>query len=202
MDQIASWFTTYSPPAALLLIVGAAIIFVLRLTVERAIDGRFEQQNRILALALERRSRFEEKILLDRYQKVCELQTRFSRIMLDLRRHFHGAEVNDLFAGNEVVPLTALFQDIADSRYLLTETFHGVLYREALLALDFANSKGDVNRFSQRQMELQTEFRTAMNRVFGIDRIAYDVDGGARERQTSAAAGSRPTLLEDGDRAR
>jgi hypothetical protein len=190
MDEIVTWITTYSPPVALLLMIGAALVFVLKLSVEKTIDTHFQQQNKILSLPLELRSRFDERILLDRYQKVSELQTRFSKIMIDLRRHFGGTEVPDLLKGNEVVPLTYLFQDVADYRYLLTDRFYDILYREAQLALEFANSGGDVNRFASRHLALQDEFRGAMNEVFGIEKISYVAPALAGLRSLSGPLGA------------
>ena len=176
MDQILSLLTDNSPAIVTLLACGSALVYVLKSVTEKAISTEFDRYKKEIELKLERRSKFEEKILLDRYTSVVDLQTRIGRVMTDLNRHRHGTEVENLFQDNDIVPLTAVFELLAANRYLITERFHKILWEESQLVILLANER-DADRMSTHHATyagLQGEFQKAMNDVFGIDKITWE----------------------------
>ena len=176
MNQILSWLTDYSPAVVAVLAFGSALVYVLKIVTEKAISTEFDRYKKEIELKLERRSNFEEKILLDRYTSVVDLQTRIGRVMTDLNRLRHGTEVEGLIKDNDIVPLTAVFELLAANRYLITERFHKILWDESQILIMLANEK-DPNRVSTHQSSyvgLQEVFYKAMNEEFGIDKITWE----------------------------
>src|SRR5262245_54814198 len=84
MDSILNWLTKYSPPIVLLIAFCAVLIFLFKNMVEKAISAQFDQYKKEVDLRLQRRSNFEERMLLDRYTLVRDIQTRIGRVMTDL----------------------------------------------------------------------------------------------------------------------
>lgn len=176
MDKILSLLTDYSPAIVTLLACSSALVYVLKNVTEKAISTEFDRYKKEIELKLERRSKFEEKILLDRYTSVVDLQTRIGRVMTDLNRHRHGTEVENLIKDNDIVPLTAVFELLAANRYLITERFHKILLDESQIIISLANEK-DADRMAthySQYLGLQQEFHKAMNDVFGIDKITWE----------------------------
>ena len=71
-------------PVVLLIVVGAFSSFVIKYVVEKTISSQFDRYLKEINLKLEKRSNFEEKILLDRYTVLRDLQTRIGLVMTDL----------------------------------------------------------------------------------------------------------------------
>ena len=176
MNQILSWLTQHSPSVVTLLAFGAALVYVLKSTTEKVISTEFDRYKKEIELKLERRSKFEEKILLDRYSSVVDLQTRIGRVMTDLNRQRHGTEVEGLMKNNDIVPLTDVFERLAANRYLITERFHKILWDESQLLILIANEKNtdQILTHQNNYLGLQGEFYSAMNDVFGIDKITWE----------------------------
>ncbi|SRR6266446_895363 len=176
MDSVLEWITKYSPPIVLLIALGAVLIFVLKTVTENAISSKFEEYKKEVGLRLERRSNFEERILLDRYTLVRDIQTKIGRVMTDLNRVRSGTKVEGLFRNGDLVPLTEVFELLANNRYLLTDTFHRILSSEAQLALSCANAKETeaLRKCEADYLNLQNSFHLSMNDAFGIDKITWD----------------------------
>jgi hypothetical protein len=115
--------------------VGAAFIFILQHVTEKAISSQFDRYSKEISLRLEKRSNFEEKILLDRYLTLRELQHRLGRVMTDLNRARLGSQVHGLFRDADIVPLTEVFEQLALNRYLITERFHTILWDQSQLLI-------------------------------------------------------------------
>ncbi|MFZ3167621.1 MAG: hypothetical protein WA130_08400 [Candidatus Methanoperedens sp.] len=64
----------YSTIAAILLASGSAFIFIIKIVTEKAISSQFDKHDKEMGLRLERRSRFEEAILLYRYRLICKTE--------------------------------------------------------------------------------------------------------------------------------
>ena len=128
-----------------------------------------------LELKLERRSEFEQQILLERYKLVCEFAQRLSQITTDLNRAYHGKKVEGLFDGNEVVPLTAVFEDLAAKKFQLSEQFHRYFYRQAQVVLSLANLEDKESRRDTESKYLQNlaQLTEMANAEFGTDKVSW-----------------------------
>ncbi len=74
VDEILKWAGQYSAPVVILLAFGAALIFVFQQVVKKVVETEFDKRNKRLELLLQRRSNFEEKVLLDQYETATKLQ--------------------------------------------------------------------------------------------------------------------------------
>jgi hypothetical protein len=176
VNDIISWLTHYSPPVVLLLALGGIFIFVSKLVTESAISAQFEQYKKEVELRLQRRSNFEERVLLDRYILLGEIHTKIGRVMTDLNRAKSGTTVEGLFQGVDIVPLTSVFELIEQNRYLITGRFRKILRDQAELAIKYANTQDAVviDKLASDYMDLDATFDQAMNEVFGLDRITWE----------------------------
>lgn len=176
METVLKWLGQYSAPIALLLALSAALIYLLQNVVEKTIAFQFDRYAKEISLKLEKRSNFEERILLDRYMVLRDLQTRLGRVMTDLNRVRHGMMVEGLFRNGDIVPLTEIFSQLAVDRYLITERFHKILWEESQLIIAIANET-DPERLEVLQaayLRSLDAFYEAMNDVFGIDKITWE----------------------------
>jgi hypothetical protein len=175
MDTLLAWLSQYSAPVVTLLALSAAGIYVLKNVMESTISAQFNKHTRQIELLLERRARFEEKVLLDQYELVKALQAEIIDVAADLNRHHSGIPVDGLFNANDIPRLTEIFQRLAANRYLLRDEFYDTLYEQANLLLALANAKGSSERgtLGHEYMRLQDEFHRAMLDVFGMDRISW-----------------------------
>ena len=175
MNQIIEWAAKYSAPVVILFVCGAALVFVLRLVVEKTVEAVFEKRNKRLELLLERRSGFEEKVLLDQYKAVTELQLKLGKIGADINRMHSGIEVEGLLKGKDIVPLSEVYIELQAKRFLLRARLHNLLLKEAdnLLASARANNSEEVSRLGREFLKLNEQFREEMNRAFGIEQISW-----------------------------
>jgi hypothetical protein len=175
VDSILDWLTKYSPPIVLLIGLGAVFLFAFKNITENVISAQFDQYKKEVELRLQRRSNFEERILLDRYTILRDIQSRIQRVMTDLNRRRSGTEVEGLMRGKDIVPLTEIFELIATNRYLITDRFYEILSRQAQLGIEYANAPDtDLMKVKSEYMELEKSFDAAMNEVFGIDKITWE----------------------------
>jgi hypothetical protein len=175
MSEILEWVTRYSPPVILLLAAGAAVVYVLEHATEQAIKTQFDRYSKEMELRLKRRSDFEQKILLDRYELVTGLAVRLGRVTTDLNRARHGTVVEGLFRDNDIVPLTSVFEELAVKRFLLTERFHAIFQKQAHTVLRIANAKDDAERGQLEATYVQglDELNRAVNQDFGLEKISW-----------------------------
>lgn len=176
MNNILDWLTKYSPPVVLLLALGGIFIFVSKQVTENVITANFEKYKKEVELRLQRRSNFEERVLLDRYTLLRDIHTKIGRVMTDLDRIRSGATVEGLIHNGELVPLTEVTDLIERNRYLITERFRAILLSQVELELKYANTK-DIKVIEKQQsdyLELEVAFDQAMNEVFGLDRITWE----------------------------
>ena len=97
--------------------------------------------------------------------------------MTDLNRVRSGATVEGLIHNGELVALTEVTDLIERNRYLITERFRAILLSQVELELKYANTK-DIKVIEKQQsdyLELEVAFDQAMNEVFGIDRITWEI---------------------------
>jgi hypothetical protein len=177
MDSILSWLTKYSPPVVLLLALGAAFILVSKQVTENAISAQFEQYKKEVELRLQRRSNFEERVLLDRYVLLREIHSKIGRVMTDLNRSKSGSIVKGLIQDHDIVPLTSVVELIEQDRSLITERFREILLNQVELAIKYANTQDAdvIKKQLSDWVELETAFDQAMNEVFGLDKITWGI---------------------------
>jgi hypothetical protein len=177
VDDILGWLTKYSPPVVLLLAVGGIFIFVSKQMIENTISAQFQEYKKEVELRLQRRSNFEERVLLDRYALLRDIHDKIGRVMTDLNRVRSGTTVEGLIRNGDIVPLTEVFMLIDHNRFLITERLREILRSQAQLAIKYANTKDHPKATAKLQsdyMELDRTFDQAMNEVFGLDRITWE----------------------------
>ncbi|AVO36380.1 hypothetical protein [Pukyongiella litopenaei] len=173
--DILELLATYSPLAILFAALVAAGVFLVQKSTERAILAEFDRRAKLFELGVERRSRFEEMILLERYETIGDILNRLTRIASDLNRRRHGTEVEGLIRDGDIVPLTEVFEILGARRHILTERFHPILGQMAGLLIRLANTPDDAaarqvqDEYGALQSRLQDEITTA----FGLDRIVW-----------------------------
>ena len=143
--------------------------------VTEEVKTEINRSSKELELKLERRSDFEQQILLERYKLVCEFTQRLSRITTDLNRTIHGKNVVGLYDGNEVVPLTEVFEDLAAKKFQLSERFHQFFYNHAQVVLLVANSKSEETRRESEFKYLKNleKLTKIANEEFGTDKVSW-----------------------------
>ena len=144
---------------------------------ENAISAQFEQYKKEVELRLQRRSNFEERVLLDRYVLVREIHSKIRKVSTDLNRNKKGANVKGLFHDDDIVPLTSVFELIDQDRSLITERFRKILRSQAELLIEYAKTQ-DAHVLEKQvsdYLELDKDFDQAMNEVFGLDKITWGI---------------------------
>jgi len=176
VDNILDLLTKYSPTAVLLLLLGGGFIFITKQVTENAISAQFEQYQKEIDLRLQRRSNFEERVLLDRYALVRDIHTRIGKTMTNLNRVKSGATVPGLVQNGDIVPLTESFELIEQNRYLITERFRQILSNQGQVAIKYANTKDAeaTEKLLSDYVKLEQDFDQAMNEVFGLDKITWE----------------------------
>ena len=176
MTELLDWLTQYSPPIVLLIALGAGLLWVAKLIIERSIASGFDAQSKRLEMALTRRSAFEEKVLLERFERINGLSEKLMRVMTNLNRMRSGQQVPENFMShNEVVPLTEIFEELEIHRLMLGEVLYRLLLAQSTLALKEANTRSVEGRAGnvEEWNRLQEEVRLATEEAFGISKIRW-----------------------------
>jgi hypothetical protein len=176
MGVVLAWLQQYSAPVVVLIALGAAALYVVKLVVERSVEAGFDQRAKVMELALQRRSAFEDGVLTARYALVTGLSARLQRVMTDLNRVRHGHPPPAGFrVRDEIVPLTELFEEITVQRLALGEDFHDAFQRLAQVALSFANAATaeEVERCVRAWEAGSAEVREGVERHFHISTIGF-----------------------------
>lgn len=180
MDAILKWLSAYSLPVVILLAIGGAFLFVFQKIAEKAVAQAFDRHAKALELRLTRRSAFEEKILTDRYLALLELNGRLHQFLTTLNRMRSGQPAPEGFYADghprEVVPLTAIFEDIEAKRLTLAEEFHELLVQKAQLALEAVNlgpDRGAWDAHTQKLSDLQQRIHQSARKVFKLEEITW-----------------------------
>jgi hypothetical protein len=178
VNELLDWLKDYSPLVVVLLGLAAGFLFLAKTVVEQAVTARLDVYAEDLRLRLGRRSGFEEKILTDRYVAFLDLFTRLQRITTELNRHRHGHPLPEGFlVGGDVVPLTAVYEDLNVQQLLLGPRMHAALLGAANGALHMATGTDDA--WPRAVGGLQE----AAEEEFGLSAIRWESpDGGRRGR--------------------
>lgn len=176
VEDILGWLTKYSPPVVLLLALGGGFIFVSKQVTENAISAQFAQYKKEVELRLQRRSNFEERVLLDRYTLLREIHTKIGKVLTDLNRVKSGSTVEGLIHDGDIAPLTAAVELMEQNRYLITERFRLILHKQAQILIQYANTQvtDDMKQLESDYLKQDLNFDQAMNEVFGLDRITWE----------------------------
>lgn len=175
METIIELVEQYSAPIILLIAFSSAMIYILKLVIDKTVSTHFDRYTKEIELRMNRRSEFEQKVLLDRYELVSDLSNRIESVATDLNRVRHGVEVKGLFDKGDIVPLTVIFEDLASKRYLLTEQFYQFFWNQCQVVLKIANAKdkSSLEQLTQQYLRNREEFIQLVNEVFGIDKISW-----------------------------
>ena len=176
MSEVLEWLKDYSPGVVLLMALGAALVFVIKLIVEKSVESTFDARTKQLEKALERRSTFEEKLLSDRFSLIAAFASRLERVMTNLNRLRSGRAAPDGFMKqHEIVPLTEIFEDLNVHRLVLGEVFHGLFLNQAQLALRAANTSSDEGwkALAEEWIGVQEAIRREAEAAFGISGIKW-----------------------------
>ena len=141
MDDIIK---EYSSPVVLVLMVAtlAASKFVARKLVGGVIDEAFEARKKETEFMLGRQSALKDKILTDRYLAITGTMASLEHIATNLNRRRKGAPVPDGFLrGEEVVPLTTVFENLEIHRVVLGDRYYQSFQQLAKITLRLADAK-------------------------------------------------------------
>jgi hypothetical protein len=174
--ELLQWLNQHSPAVVALLVLGAALLFVLKLVTERSIASGFQAQTKALELALGRRSAFEEKVLTERYALVSSFVSRLERLATQLNRVRHGQDIpEDFRRGTELVPLTEVFEDLTIHRFVLGEDFFSALQHEAEILLEIAQTSDPKGRAKTDDawLSARARVRAVAEEQFRISEIRF-----------------------------
>ena len=165
MTEILGWLGQYSAGVVALIALGAALLYLMKLLIEKTIDN-----------SLKRRSAFEEKVLTDRFTLLASFSSRMHKVTTTLNRFRAGQPLPDGFlVHNEIVPLTAICEDISANRLVLGETFHAMLFEKTDAMMRLANARDDDawNAVSGELAAIESRLLAEAERVFSINRITW-----------------------------
>lgn len=178
MTSILEWSKEYSLGIVLLIAMASALIYVIRMVVEKAVSARFEKYSTELALSLGRRSNFEERVLVDRYSAFTDLTTRLESIATQINRLRHGGTADEGFLVNhEIVPLTRVYEDLESMRLLLGERLYAEVREAARITLHLANfqhlSPNELADWETLFIEQRVKLREAADNEFRLSSIKW-----------------------------
>jgi hypothetical protein len=176
VDDLLTWLKDYSPAVVALIAAGAVFLFVAKIVVEKAVTARLDAYAEDLRLRLGRRSGFEEKILTDRYVAFSDLFMRLQRITTTLNRTRSGqAPPDGFFVGNDIVPLTEVYEELNVREMLLGPRLHAPLTEAARVALDLANARSsdDWPALEPVWLRAVARLKAAADEEFGLGTIRW-----------------------------
>lgn len=177
MAEILIWLSNYPLPIVMLIAVGAGFLYLLKAITEKSIAQQFGRYAKSIDLQLQRRSNFEEHVLMERFKLVREIKAQIDNIFTDINRMHHGTRVAGLLRKGDLVPLTEVFELLNTNRFLIPNNLLTVLDKEAQVAIRFANAR---DRQAQDAVtaelhSLRSQFDQLMDQEFGLSRIrAFD----------------------------
>lgn len=175
MSDLLQWLKDYSAGTVAVIVIGAAALYVIKLIVDKSVGDAVGLRTKALELAISRRSTFEEKVLVDRYEKILELASRLQRVTTNLNRVRQQRNVPvDFIKDGDIASLTDIFEDLQVYRIALTDRFHDLLHAKAKLALQLANAKDDEwKTVGAASLALDQKLREAVDHEFGLSKITW-----------------------------
>lgn len=176
MNDLLAWLGAYSPPVVALIALGAIAVFMVKLIVEKAVAREFDQKTKRFETLFQRRSTFEEKVLIERFELMSSLYARLQRIMTITNRIRSGQPVpNGFLSHGELVPLTEVFEDIEIGRLKLGEELRNHMESLAQATLTASNASDDDqwNRATEEWHRLAKQLRGRVEADFGLASIRW-----------------------------
>ena len=176
MTQVLDWLSNHSLPVAIAIILGAAFLYVLKVFTDKSIEKQFDRYSTRVELQLQRRSRFEELILTRRFEFLSSTRSKLDRVFTNINRMHRGTDIEGFRVNDDIVPLTEVFEDLNNAKYLISEAFFDVLQRKAALALEFANARNAAARQEviSRLAPLNDAFDKLMIETFNLNKIEWN----------------------------
>jgi hypothetical protein len=104
----------------------------------------FHGRTKKIEAIVQQRSRFEEKVLTDKYTLLLDISVRLERVMSNLYRwrvgqsvpeaFFAGTEDNARLTGKDVLPLSKICEDLQANKLLLGNGLFQLLWAQAQIA--------------------------------------------------------------------
>jgi hypothetical protein len=172
MELILDWIKEYSPGIVFILAVGSALLYLIKNVAEKAISQKFD----IYIKELEKRSRFEEKILIERYELITDIAKRLEFTSTKINRYTDGIEIPNFIENGNVIPLIEIEEKLGVYKYLLTEKFYN-LFKEMSeklnkIAVERTKNIIAVNLINE-YLILHKEFEKVIDEDFGISFIKW-----------------------------
>jgi hypothetical protein len=187
IDWTLSLIRTYGWRLTIIIAAAVALIFLLQKVVqtatEKAVENSFAREAKLFELVAGRRSSFLQKVQTDRWEAVNDFLIRIERITTNLNRARSGTDVPGLFkadahGSNDIVPLTAIFEELEGKRFLLGPDFYRLLQRQAELTLQFGQAKSDedITQFVEAKSKNLSALQEELDKVFRLTSAYTDKD--------------------------
>jgi hypothetical protein len=178
---------TYGLELTSVIVLAVIFIFVLQKVVqtasEKAVERAFAREAKIFELVAGRRSSFVQKLQADRWEAINDFIIRIERITTNVTRSRKGIEVPHLFKAEsngtrDIVPLTAVFEDLEGKRSLLGEEFHRILHERAFITLRYAQAESNdyMDKFISEKVSNTSDLDKELDRVFRLTTAYIDKD--------------------------
>jgi hypothetical protein len=176
MKDLYELLTQNSPFFIIMVLVLVSTVFVLKLIFEKSLSTEFDKYKKSMELKLKKRSRFDEKILLDRYNLIRDIQARQHKVLTIINRIRHGIKVDNFIIQNEPVQMTEVYELLALNKIIITLPIHDKLIKQADLIMKIINDKAFTKRekFEKEYLTMIDDLNSEMNKMFGLDKIKWD----------------------------
>lgn len=178
MEVILEWLNTYSWPVVILLILGMIGLYSVRHFLEKCIESGLDRQATRLEISLQRRSDFEQTVLLERYTVALTIARQLNEVETQLRHVRGGHDIEEGFyrpghSGTEIVPLTIAFNEIEANRPIFPESLHSLLLNWARAVVEMANADTDsISNCTQLSVDRRNAFVDEFRDHFEINDIS------------------------------
>ncbi len=168
MEQILKWLSEYSWPVVLLLVVGAIFIYLVKLITEKAVSNEFDKVKKMTELVLEKRSNFQEKVLLDRYNVAVRIHSKIAAEATNAGRVRGGQDLATITENGKIVGLNEVFELLSNNKYLLPRQIYDALYARAKIVheLYYEPNPTKESPLIKRYMDSIESFGLVMNDFF------------------------------------
>lgn len=176
MKDLYELLTQNSPFFIIMFLVLVSTIYVIKLIFEKSLSQEFDKYKKSMELKLEKRSRFDEKILLDRYNLIRDIQAKQNKVLTNLNRIKHGIKVDNFIIGSEPVQMTEVYELLALNKIIITVPIHNKLTKQAELIMKIINEKA-INKSDKLENDylvMIEDLNFEMNQMFGLDKIKWD----------------------------
>jgi hypothetical protein len=178
---------TYGWELTSVVVLAVILIFVLQKVVqiaaEKAVERAFAREAKIFELVAGRRSSFVQKLQADRWEAINDFIIDIERITTNVTRSRKGIEVADFFkvesnGTRDIVPLTAVFEELEGKRSLLGEEFHRILHERAFITLRYAQAESNdyMDKFISEKVSNTSDLDKELDRVFRLTTAYIDKD--------------------------